>query len=304
MVVWQQEGSPGGRSSIVFDAAQEGVPELGYIVENDLVRAALWRQAGEASSIDLIAGAAPSGLTSAPDAITLYLADGAALRAKLIVGADGGSSWLRSELGVPCQARPYGQQAVVAHVAGAKPHRQTAWQRFLADGPLALLPLADGRSSIVWSCSDSRARELRLTTPRTAFPLAKGHTSRYTGLRFALIGDAAHQVHPLAGQGVNLGFLDAAALAETLATHLSIPRADPGDPRALRRFERWRKGENLAAFGALDALHHLFTSRVPGLPRAAGLGLGLVDRLSPLKSLLADRAMGRRGDLPRVARSA
>jgi ubiquinone biosynthesis UbiH/UbiF/VisC/COQ6 family hydroxylase len=210
-------------------------------------------------------------------------------------------------------------------VSSERPHGATAWQRFLAGGPLALLPLADGRSSIVWSCPEEQAGflasvdeddfnreltaasagvlgELRLTTPRLSFPLAGGHVSRYTGLRYALIGDAAHRVHPLAGQGVNLGFADAAALAETLARHLAAPHADAGDPLALRRFERWRKSANLSTLAAMEALHRLFTSRVPGVARAAGLGLGAVDRLAPLKSSLAAFATGRRGDLPRAAR--
>jgi 2-polyprenyl-6-methoxyphenol hydroxylase-like FAD-dependent oxidoreductase len=145
--------------------------------------------------------------------------------------------------------------------------------------------------------------ELRLTTRRLSFPLAAGHAAQYTGLRFALIGDAAHRVHPLAGQGVNLGFLDAAVLAEVLADHMNVTHADPGDPLALRRFERWRKGANLATLGAMDALHKLFTSDAAGVSRVAGAGLGLVDRLSPVKSRLADYAMGRRGDLPRVVRA-
>jgi 2-octaprenylphenol hydroxylase len=221
----------------------------------------------------------------------------------------------------------YGQQAIVAHVASERPHGHSAWQRFLKEGPLALLPLCDGRCSIVWSCSDTRARdlaaaeepefnravteasagvlgELRLTTRRLSFALAAGHASRYTGMRFALIGDAAHRVHPLAGQGVNLGFLDAATLAEVVADHLSAKSADPGDPVALRRFERWRKGANLVTLAAMDTLHKLFTTRIVGVSRAAGAGLTLVDRVRPVKHLLAGHAMGQRGDIPRVVQSA
>ena len=145
--------------------------------------------------------------------------------------------------------------------------------------------------------------ELRVTTPRQSFPLASGHASQYTGLRFALIGDAAHRIHPLAGQGVNLGFLDAAVLAQVLADHLAATHADPGDPLALRRYERWRKGSNRITLGAMDMLNAVFTSNNTRVSRVAGVGLGLVDRLSPVKGLLADHAMGRRGDLPRVVTS-
>jgi 2-octaprenylphenol hydroxylase len=128
------------------------------------------------------------------------------------------------------------------------------------------------------------------------------HAHRYTAPRLALIGDAAHRVHPLAGQGVNLGFLDAAALAETLARHLRSSHADPGDSLALRRFERWRKGDNLLTSGAMDALHWLFTHPAASVPRIGAFGLSLVDRLPPVKRRLADHAMGRGGDLPEAAR--
>jgi ubiquinone biosynthesis UbiH/UbiF/VisC/COQ6 family hydroxylase len=326
MVVWHHAGAPDGPASITFDAAEEGVAELGYIVENDLLRMFLWRQAESAGSIELITGVAPVGIEVGRDAAQLALAGGRHLRSRLIVGADGHDSWLRTALGVGARQQPYGQQAVVAHVASERLHGETAWQRFQADGPLALLPLPDGRSSIVWSCPEEQAKflvsapesafnqaltaasagvlgRLRLTTRRLSFPLAAAHASQYTGLRFALIGDAAHRVHPLAGQGVNLGFQDAAALAETLVDHLSSPAADPGDPLALRRYERWRTGANLATLATMDVLHRVFTSRVPGVSRAAGFGLGLANRLSPLKSRLADYALGRRGDLPTVARA-
>ena len=326
MVVWHHGGEPGGKSSITFDAADEGVAELGYIVESDLVRSALWQRAASMPSIELLAGAPPVALETRRDDMTLRLADGRNLSARLVVGADGHASWLRDALGVPVSEHGYGQHAVVAHIASECSHGQTAWQRFMADGPLALLPLPDGRCSIVWSCAESHAQALaaateagfnqvlteasagvlgglRVTTRRQSFPLAAGHASQYTGLRFALIGDAAHRVHPLAGQGVNLGFLDAAVLAEVLADHRAATHADPGDPLALRRFERWRKGANLAALGGMDLLHKVFTSNTAGVSRAAGAGLGLVNSLSPVKHRLAGYAMGLRGDLPRVVRS-
>lgn len=327
MVVWQHAGAPEGPGSLVFDAAGQGCAELGWIVENDLLRGALWAACAGRAGIDLLDGAAPVAAGVAPRGAFVTLADGRRLEAALLVGADGHHSWLRDALGVAAPSRDYGQLALVAHVAGERAHGDTAWQRFLPDGPLALLPLADGRSSIVWSCPTARAGELlaapdaqfdaalteasggvrgalHVTTRRASFPLAAAHAAHYTGLRFALVGDAAHRVHPLAGQGVNLGFQDAAALAEVLAAHLAVPGADAGDPLALRRYERRRRGANLATLAAMDALHALFTSTVPGVARAGGAGLGLVDRIAPLKRRLADYAMGRRGDLPRVVRDA
>jgi 2-octaprenylphenol hydroxylase len=327
MVVWHGDSVPGDRAAIIFDAAEEGVAELGYIVESDLLRNGLWQRAASMPGIELLSEARPVAIAMERDAVTLQLASGRGLRARLVVGADGQDSWLREVLGVAVRVHEYGQQAIVAHVASERPHGHTAWQRFLKEGPLALLPLSDGRCSIVWSCSDARAQELataedsefdrtvtgasagvlgelRLTTRRLSFALAAGHASRYTGMRFALIGDAAHRVHPLAGQGVNLGFLDAATLAEVLADHLSAKAADPGDPLALRRFERWRKGANLATLAAMDTLHKLFTTRIAGVSRVAGAGLALVDRVRPVKHLLAGHAMGQRGDIPRVVQSA
>jgi len=327
MVVWQHEGSADGRRCIAFDAAEQGVGELGYILENELLRGALWQAARDCPSLELLPGLAPTAVRMDAGGVSVQGADGAVLDTRLVVGADGQDSWLRAQAGVVCSGHAYGQRALIAHVDSEKPHQQTAWQRFLPDGPLALLPLADGRSSVVWSCADARARlladenessfnaaltaasggvlgALRLTTPRAGFSLAAQQAMYYTGMRFALIGDAAHRVHPLAGQGVNLGFLDAAALAEKLADHLASPHADPGDPLALRRYERWRRGEVAITMAAMEALHMAFTSPWPGVAQAAGAGLAFVNRLSPVKTRLADYAMGRRGDLPGVVHAA
>lgn len=319
MHVWQQSSPPDGAGSLDFDAADLGATHLGAIVEHDLLRAVLWELAVATPGVETCAGELAAVAPVAADGHwQLQLADGRRVTARLVVGADGGGSQVRSLLGAagPAWSYSYGQQAIVAHVASGRPHAATAWQCFRTDGPVALLPLADGRSSIVWSVPDARAKgllalpddafaaeltaatdgvlgALTLTTPRRAFPLVARHAAQYTGARFALVGDAAHQVHPLAGQGVNLGLHDALALAARLAEHrVTVPQADPGDRRPLRRYERERKGHNLATLAMIDGLHRVFAASGATVARAAGLGLGLVDRAPVLKRWLARRAMG------------
>lgn len=318
MRVWQADSTAYGQGSIGFDAADSGLPELGHIVEHDWLRLGLWNVLANTAGtpVTLVEGAEPVGLLQEPDAMLVRLAGGATLRTRLLVGADGGDSWVREQLKLKTTAREYGQSALVAHVSSERPHDSTAWQCFTRNGPVALLPLADGRCSIVWSCFEAEARELaalpdeefsarltaatggilgqlQATTRRLAFSLVARHTHRYTGARFALIGDAAHQVHPLAGQGINLGILDAAALADTLAAHLLGTRlADPGDALVLRRYERARKGDNLLTMVAMEGLHRVFTSDSPRLTRLATAGLGAVDRWPLVKHLLAGQATG------------
>lgn len=318
MRVWQAGGTPFGSGSIGFDAADSGAPDLGHIVDHDWLRVGLWNRLAEPGDgqARLLTGPPPARLHAATDAITVRLADGTDLRARLLVGADGTDSWVRAQLRLPTAGREYGQLAVVGHVSSERPHERTAWQCFTPAGPVALLPLADGRSSVVWSCFEAEAREimgltddefgarltaatghvlgeLRPTTPRLALPLAARHTHRYTGARFALIGDAAHQIHPLAGQGINLGLQDVAALAGTLAAHVLGSRlADPGDALVLRRYERERKGANLLTMAAMEGLHRVFTSDSAALTRLAAAGLGAVDRLPAVKRLLMAQAAG------------
>jgi 2-octaprenyl-3-methyl-6-methoxy-1,4-benzoquinol hydroxylase/2-octaprenylphenol hydroxylase len=318
MRVWQTDSTPFGAGSIGFDAADSGVAALGYIVEHDWLRLGLWQSLADSTggSVTLLTDDPPVELQTDSHAITVRLAGGSLLGTRLLVGADGADSWVREQLGLRSSGHDYGQLALVTHVSSERPHGHTAWQCFTPSGPVALLPLADGRSSVVWSCFEAEARELQalpddefglrltratarvlgnlqVTTRRLAFPLAARHTHRYTGLRFALLGDAAHQIHPLAGQGINLGLLDAAALAETLASHLLGTRfADPGDALVLRRYERRRKGANLLAMTAMEGLHRLFTSDSSALLRLGTAGLGIVDRLPLVKGLLAEHAAG------------
>ena len=324
MRVWQQGSAPDGRGSISFDAADLGLPALGHIVEHDWLRMALWRrlEAGpgpDQSGVELISGETPETLQRYPDRAELRLAGGGRVVARLVVAADGADSWVRTQLDLATTGRSYGQTAIVAHVVSERPHQRTAWQCFTPRGPVALLPLADGRSSLVWSAPDQQAAELlagddehfsaqltaimgpalgglRVDSARLSFPLAARHVHRYTGARFALIGDAAHQIHPLAGQGINLGLQDAGCLARVLADHLAGSRyADPGDALALRRYERQRKGPNLLNLATMEGLHRLFSSEWAAVTSLVTAGLGLVDRMPAVKRLLAVRATGARG---------
>jgi len=215
---------------------------------------------------------------------------------------------------------------VVGNVRTAEPHQETAWQRFLPTGPLAFLPLHDGRCSIVWSTTPEQAEALlaldesafagaladafdqRLGSiievgPRGAFPLRLQHAHAYVKPGLALIGDAAHVVHPLAGQGVNLGLLDTATLAEVILDALDAGR-DFASFKTLRRYERWRKGDNLLMLGVMDGFKRLFGNSLPPVRLLRNAGLNLTDAAGPLKNLIARRAMGLEGDLPRLARAA
>lgn len=320
MHVWDALG--GGE--IHFDCAELGEPQLGCIVENAVVVDALIERLQAMPALRFHAPARLSTLRPTADRAILGLDDGTELAARLVVGADGAGSQVRRLAGLRLRQRDYGQRAIVASVSTALPHRSTAWQRFLPEGPLAFLPLGDGRCSIVWSTRAEHAEALLAADeasfrealgtafdeklgpvtacgPRAAFPLRRQHATNYAATRLALIGDAAHVVHPLAGQGANLGFTDAAALAEVVVAAAAEGR-DIGSARVLRRYERWRKGENLATMWAMDGFERLFSSRAPLLRRMRNLGLGLTDAAAPVKHAIVRRAMGLCGDLPAVAR--
>jgi 2-octaprenylphenol hydroxylase len=251
--------------------------------------------------------------------VMLRLSDERELRAKLLVVADGTHSKTRELLGIGTAGHAYHQDALVAHVRTALPHANTAWQRFLSTGPVAFLPLNDGRSSIVWSVARDKAALLRamdpdefgtaltaasgevlgrcqLTTSLASFPLNLQYALDYARPRAVLLGDAAHVVHPLAGQGLNLGLLDCAALAEVLGE--AGGAANFGDMRHLRRYERRRRSENLLAAAALDGLERLFSSTDPLRAGLRGAALSAVGKLPFLKRRFAQRALGLAGDVP------
>ncbi|HEY0916168.1 MAG TPA: FAD-dependent monooxygenase, partial [Solimonas sp.] len=305
MKVWSEEPS----RALGFDAADLRLPALGSIVENQLLQWALWRQLDPAR---LYTGAAVEELALDEQGAQLRLADGRRLECRLLVAADGVDSRLRGMAGIDTIGWSYEQRAIVAHVQTAKPHGQVALQRFLKTGPLAFLPLGDGRSSIVWSSTEAE-RLLGLddaaflaelagaiqyergaitgTTARASFPLRLNHARDYVRDSFALAGDAAHSVHPLAGQGVNLGFSDAAALVSVLTETRDAGR-DYGSLRCLKRYERARKAANLDMLAVTDGLSRAFDLDLPGWAPLRDLGMQAVQRLQPLKTLLARQAAG------------
>ncbi|RRQ22298.1 UbiH/UbiF/VisC/COQ6 family ubiquinone biosynthesis hydroxylase [Thiohalobacter thiocyanaticus] len=320
MQVWDAAG-PG---RIHFDAAELGEPLLGHIIEQRVIQAALLEGQQRLEGLERFCPAVLADFSVGDTQVTVRLEDGRELSAALLVGADGAGSRVRELAGIGVQAHDYAQTAVVAVVATERPHAETAWQRFLPTGPLAFLPLRDGRCSIVWSTVPEEAERL-LALPeddfcielgqafdyqlgaitgvsaRGGFPLRRLHAVDYVQQRLALVGDAAHVIHPLAGQGVNLGLLDVAALAEVVAA-ARVAGRDIGSHANLRRYERWRRGENALMQSAMDGFKWLFASQLTPVRLLRNLGLGTVDRLSPIKSLLARHAMGRAGDLPRLVR--
>jgi 2-octaprenylphenol hydroxylase len=321
MQVWHADVPPHGGDALVFDAAEIGERDLGVIAENNVLQAAL-AGAARRAGVQLVAGEV-SALELERDAAVLHAGE-RQLRARLVVGADGAQSRVREFAGLAATRTDYGQTAIVAMVSTARSHAHTAWQRFLGDGTLAFLPLKDARSSIVWSLPTARAEKLLAATPdaferelekdfdgalgkvqlvseRLRFPLWRLSASAYVSERVALVGDAAHVVHPLAGQGANLGLLDAAALADVLAGGLK-EREDPGALRLLRRYERWRRSENDLMSGAIDVFDRLLARGTGRVAELAQRGMPWVNRSTMAKRMFIERAMGLAGELPAAAR--
>ncbi|WP_256477561.1 UbiH/UbiF family hydroxylase [Chromobacterium sp. S0633] len=298
-------GDAGGR--IEFAASDAGEPALAWIAENRWLLAALWRRLA-ASSVDCLTGVLPQTLSADALGAELTLEDGRRLSAALLVGADGANSWVREQAGLNASVKPYGQSGVVANFDCERPHGGVARQWFTGDSILAWLPMAGNRISMVWSTSDpSRLLELppeqlaatvaaaggrelgELTclTPAAAFPLRLIQPERVAAERVVLVGDAAHTVHPLAGQGVNLGFQDAAQLAALLAGE-----RDAGDWMLLRRYERRRREAVKTMQLGCDGLFQLFHAQGPGLSWLRNTGLNLTNCLKPLKRQFARQAIG------------
>jgi 2-octaprenylphenol hydroxylase len=323
MVVWEDHLDTHA-GTLHFDSAELGEPDLGHIVEDCLIRTVLADQLATRPNVTLDWGVELTAIAATRDRVDVTTADGAVIEGDVLIAADGSASTVRSLVGLPVFDVPYGQRAVVTHVATARPHAQTAWQRFLPSGPVALLPLTDGRSSVVWSTADEQAESLLASDeetfavsladatdralgdivdvgPRASFPLRALHARRYCATRIALIGDAAHTIHPLAGQGMNLGLFDAAVLADVLE-EAGRGHEDPGDLRTLRRYERRQKGRNLKTLLAMDALHRLFAKAGPLLAPVRASGMSLIDASPVAKRRLMREALGVTGELPSAAR--
>jgi 2-polyprenylphenol 6-hydroxylase len=305
-----------GASAIEFDAYRCGVGELAWIVEDRRVQDALWRGLEAQPGLSLFSGATISGLDISAQRAELRLEDGRALGAQLVVGADGARSLVRERAGIASDAEDYGQTAVVANFACGRPHRNVAWQWFqgvaCGNAVLALLPLPGDHVSMVWSVPNARAAhllaldagalarevglaaqhalgEMSLVTPARAFPLQRLVAERLAAPRVALAGDSAHVIHPLAGQGANLGLQDAQALAAVLGAR--EPGRDAGDLRLLRRYERSRAEAILAMRATVHGLYQLFGASGPAAARLRNAGLQLADRMPVLKNLLMRHAM-------------
>jgi ubiquinone biosynthesis UbiH/UbiF/VisC/COQ6 family hydroxylase len=312
MHVWEGATS-GGPHSLDFDCAALGEPDLGHIVEDNLLRRTFYDYLMSREGVSVLTDTIVANVRKTGQGMTLQLASGDTASADLLIAADGGASHIRELLDLPVAVRDYGQHAVVTHVVSELPHNATALQRFLPGGPLAFLPLTDGRSSIVWSLPSARAAQLTNASDdefvaqlqiasggalgrlgpcsrRVALPLHLLHALDYTRPGLALVGDAAHCVHPLAGQGMNLGLLDAVCLAEELERACDMGMA-VGDAAVLRRYERRRKGHNVGMMLAFDSLDRIF--RLPGWAAPVrGLGLALLNRSEFAKRSLMWNALG------------
>ncbi len=313
MSVWDATDEPTSASSLQFDADEFAVQHLGYIVENVLIQDALLAVL-DAAEVELCFDAPIASIAADAPKHRVVLQSGAVLDADLIIGADGARSIVRESAGIRIQRRPYAQTAFVTHLSPERSHQHTAWQRFLRSGPLGMLPLADGRISVVWSttpdtaekalqcsdeelgallteASDSVLGKLVVSGPRGAFPLAAQHAGDYVRRGIALIGDAAHTVHPLAGQGANLGLQDASELAAVIIAALDVGE-HPADRPVLRRYERARKGANATMMHFMTGLNRLFAADSPVLSELRRTGMQLFNRSGPVRELVVGVALG------------
>ena len=321
MMVWDKDGM----GKIEFDAHAISENHLGAIIENDAISFALAKRVSELANITHIEQQKLQRVAFGEREAWLTLENGDNMSAALVIGADGANSWIRQQCQIPLTFWDYGHHAIVATVRTELTHDATARQAFLPDGPLAMLPLyEDNLCSIVWSTSPQHAEQLlalddvtfghaltaaldsrlgvcEVISERHAFPLRMRYARHFARHRLVLAGDAAHTVHPLAGQGVNLGFLDAASIIQTV-TELHEQGKDIGEYRHLRALERWRKTEAMEMIATMEAFKRLFAGRNPVKKAIRDIGLSLVDNVAGLKTVFVRQAMGNKMTLPKLCR--
>ena len=308
--------------SLHFDSQEVGTDSLGHIAENRHTRAALYATVAAEPNITLIAPATVSELTVEPSRVVAKLSNGEELQAALAVAADGRESRLRSQMGIGVIGWSYPQTGIVATVHHARPHNGVAYEHFLPSGPFAILPMTGDRSSLVWTeARDKTSAMLALDDEgfdaevakrfgahlgqtkvlggRWSYPLNFHLARDYVQPRFALAGDCAHGIHPIAGQGLNLGLKDAAALAETVLEAARIGR-DIGTLDVLKRYERWRRFDSFTLAASTDALNRLFSNDIAPLRQLRDLGLGIVDAIGPARRFFMRHAGGDIGKLPKL----
>lgn len=313
MKVWDAAGNVEGPETLSFGAAEFAVPQLGFIVENVLIQHALLQQLDQ-TDVAVHFETAISAVLRSGHRFEIELESGDKLTPDLLVGADGANSFVRGSADIGIQSWPHAQKAFVTCLQPEISHRNTAWQRFLQDGPIGMLPLSDGRVSVVWSTTPEQAEEAlgmpdrelsaKLTEvsdsalgtltpagPRGAFPLKSQHATEYVRDGLVLIGDAAHTVHPLAGQGVNLGFADARELANVISSALEADE-NPGDLPVLRNYERARKGANKTMLHFMDLLNKLFSNDSALLARLRGTGMYAFNKIGPIRERAVQTALG------------
>lgn len=320
MHVWDSKGN----GVLHFDSAELSEPTLGHIIENRVMQYALQQHLNSFDNVTVIAPAKCKKLIENEQQVVLLLEDDHVITTSLLAGADGSRSWVRQQADMMVRGWDYDQAALVTYVKTEKPHQETAWQRFMPTGPLAFLPLNDGFSSIVWSTHPEHANELKNMndddfksalhiasdnylgdimhcSDRAVFPLRFFAAENYIKPNIALVGDAAHTVHPLAGQGVNLGLADAAALAQTILDAVEKNK-EINAMSVLRKYERWRKADNLVMMVAVDGFKKLFGSELAVVQEVRNSGMNTINKLPLVKNTIIKQAMGLSGDLSRFAK--
>jgi 2-octaprenylphenol hydroxylase len=315
MRVWDAAGNVEGPETLCFDAAEFAVPQLGFIAENVLLQVALLNKL-QSSDVSVEFETPITSLNKVGERFEVELGNKTKLKPDLLIGADGAASFVRSNAGIGATSWLYSQTAFVTHLQPEQSHRNTAWQRFLKTGPVGLLPLADGRVSTVWSTTAAQAAEalqasdeqlsamlteatdnvlghLKPAGPRGSFPLKAQHADHYVLAGLALVGDAAHAVHPLAGQGANLGLADAETLASVISDALAA-NENPGDLPLLRNYERARKGANKTMLHFIDGLNRLFSNDSISLAQLRGTGMRMFNSSGPIRERAVQVALGLR----------